>query len=99
MRRAIWKYEIHFADRVCIPMPKGAKVLSFQVQPDRRAVIWVEVDPNEEVQDRYFLLVVTGEPFDPTGLTYVGTIQTGDPFCPTVWHLYDSGPFSDFLFN
>lgn len=50
-------------------------MLNVQTQ-EERVRLWALVDPAEEREERRFL-VATGQSFDPTGLTYVGTVQTG----------------------
>jgi hypothetical protein len=65
-------------------MPKGAKVLSFQVQTGG-FVLWAEVDPGEPIEGRWFCMRGTGRLiYNYTGV-YIGTAQLGG----FVAHLYE----------
>jgi len=77
----IWKFEIEEGP---IRMPVGAKILSVQSQGGR-GMIWALVDPNAEDEPRWFAVVGTGEPFNETNMTYIGTYQES----PFVWHLFE----------
>lgn len=79
--KQIWKYDVHDGS---IRMPKGAKILSVQLQ-NNRPNIWAIVDPKAEMVSRLFVIVGTGEPFDDTDMSYVGTYQQP----PFVWHLFE----------
>ena len=79
--KQIWKFEIKEGS---IRMPVGANILSVQSQGGR-GMIWALVDPNAEDEPRWFAVVGTGEPFDETNMTYIGTYQES----PFVWHLFE----------
>jgi hypothetical protein len=79
--KQIWKFEIKEGS---IRMPIGAKILSVQSQRER-GMIWALVDPNAEDEPRSFAVVGTGESFDETNMTYIGTYQES----PFVWHLFE----------
>jgi hypothetical protein len=80
----IWKYELPVQDKVVVPMPQGAKVIT--AQPQRGAVtIWAEVDPEARRVARTFRIIGTGHPVDDGGLRYIGTVQAGI----LVWHVYE----------
>jgi hypothetical protein len=81
----IFKYELIIGDRVTVPMPQGAKVLTAQSQRGELC-LWAEVDPNAPPVDRCFRIVGTGHRFDPDGLRYVATVQSG----LLVWHVYEA---------
>lgn len=75
--KTIYKYPIpEVTDQVAITMPRGAQVLSFQVQ---RGVpcIWALVDTEEPVEAKNFYLVGTGLPFifSPDYVRFIGTAQ------------------------
>lgn len=84
--KAIWKFPVMFEDVNSIMMPKGAKVLTVQMQAGS-PVIWAIVDPESELVDRRFRLLGTGQHFDDWGdyVQYVGTFQDGG----FVGHLFD----------
>ena len=75
--RAIWKFTLPVrAEPTMLAMPIGAHVLSVQTQQDE-VRLWALVDPNEDREDRRFIVVATGQSFDPSDKTYLGTVQTG----------------------
>jgi hypothetical protein len=92
MADRIFKYEFAIEDLVDIPMPRGAVVLTVQLQ---RGVpcLWARVDPANPRERRRFRIFGTGHelPNEPGGGRwhgrYVGTFQMagGD----LVWHLYE----------
>ena len=80
MIKQIWKYKFNYG----IEMPLDAKILTIQTQ-DGEPTIWALVNPNNELEIRNFRIVGTGNPFDDTNYTYIGTFQDG----PFVWHLFE----------
>ena len=85
----IWKFQIPSGIAPEISMPRGAKILSVQVQGGLPC-IWAEVEPKAKLEQRRFLIVGTGHPIEPTGhveyqRTYVATFQL-EGF---VWHLFE----------
>jgi hypothetical protein len=85
--RAIWKFPVPLDVRPRLWMPKGAKVLTFQVQGGKLCV-WAEVDTEATTETRYFAVHGTGMEM-PNGTAdsdvYVGTVQISG----FVWHLYE----------
>ena len=81
----IYKYPVDLTDDQQISMPVGAQVLTLQMQ-DRKPTIWALVNPDAPKEIRRFALFGTGHPFDPSGLTYVGTFQTRG----LVFHLFEA---------
>lgn len=83
--KAIFRYEL---SPVCaISLPKGAVILSVHAQQDD-IQMWALVDPKEwELETRCFRVYPTGEPFDSTGLTFLGTalLEDGD----LVFHVFE----------
>lgn len=85
----IHKYQFDVTDEFSVRMPRGADVLSVQVQYGTPCV-WAAVDTNAEKVTRKFSCRGTGH--DISGLTdamFVGTFQLhgGD----LVFHLFDRG--------
>ena len=75
MKKTIWKFAFEINDEIVIEMPKGAKILTVQVQ-NGLAFIWALVDPDAEKEKRYFDLYGTGHPIDMSiDRWYVGTFQ------------------------
>lgn len=86
----IYKYPLPVSDSIALPMPKGARVLTVQVQGGQPCV-WAMVDVNAPTVTRTFVLRGTGHSAE--GLAslapYVGTFQLhGGAF---VGHLFDLG--------
>lgn len=87
MSQTIWKFGVPIDDEVGVKMPKGAVVLSVQVQHDQPTV-WALVDTEAKTEVRSFHWRGTGHPAD--GLNpkqYVGTIQVRGG--ALVFHLFE----------
>ncbi len=82
--KTIWKYAIN--PKTEVAMPGGSRLLSVQVQ-DNQPQLWALVDPERAKVKRNFVSFATGEPFDDTGLTYVGTFQINGG--GLVFHLFE----------
>lgn len=82
----IWKYKIEMTGwQQYISMPKGAEVVSFQLQ-DGVPHIWVSVPDVYAIKEpKCFRLVPTGEDFYQVPGKFHGTIQLKG----FVWHLYE----------
>ena len=59
MKKQIWKFELT-DDKVSVNIPKGAKILTLQVQHET-SCIWALVDPLNELEERHFEIYATGE--------------------------------------
>lgn len=71
----IHKFAVPVAETLEIEMPKGAEVLTIQVQHGDPC-IWARVVPFAPPEVRKFRWFSTGEPMpDRASLKYVGTIQ------------------------
>ena len=81
MMKQIWKYTV---DNI-IEIPKGAEVLTVQIQNAFNPCIWVKVNPENELEKRQFAVIGTGQSFDDTNYKYIGTYQDA----PFVWHLFE----------
>ena len=55
-------------------MPKGARILNCGVQTEQ-PFVWALVNPVAPMETRNLRIFATGESFDPTGLTYIGTFH------------------------
>ena len=73
--KVIYKYELDVIDRQAIKMPKGANILSIQVQ-NGEPHIWAMVDNEAETELRDFATIGTGNPvhIDPTS-PFIATYQ------------------------
>lgn len=95
MNEAIYKYRTQVSTKpLNLFLPKGAQILSVHIQRDQ-CYIWALVDPEAKNEGRTFHIVATGELFDPTGLTYVGTFHGVEGWM--VFHLFEqaSAPESE----
>ena len=82
----IWKYTLPVNDHPVLPMQKGAKVLSVDVQHGDIQV-WALVDPEAPKELRGFRVAGTGHPLEEeiTSMRFIGTVQMGD----LVWHIFE----------
>lgn len=86
----IWKYKLSMQRGAkTIPMPKGAKILTVQVQ-EGEPHIWALVDPGEADRPRFLEIFGTGhaiEEIPNTRLDYIGTFQFSSGVF--VFHLFE----------
>lgn len=75
MTKTIWKYEIS-PEKVSIEMPKGAEILSVQIQ-DGNPCIWALVNPKNEPKEKVIEIFRTGHeiPCDGIVRNFIGTFQ------------------------
>lgn len=75
----IWKYELEVVEEQKILMPKGAKILSLQLQ-NGVPCIWALVDDKKELEPRPIFTYGTGNPIDLFGQEsyFLGTYQLRD---------------------
>ena len=85
--KTIWKYPMPLEDEITFDMPKGARVLSVQVQAGK-PYIWAVVDPAREREQRFFSLRGTGHPDNGAGdMRFIGTFQLAGG--GLVFHLFE----------
>lgn len=85
--KRVYKYPLEVNDEVSVYMPKGARVLSVQVQ-DGRPCLWAECNPDGESVLRTFLIRGTGHPIDDEiEKEYIGTIQMCEGLI--VFHVFE----------
>lgn len=77
--KTIYKYPVGE-----VQIPRGAKVLTANVQ-DRQFYIWAEVDTDQVLEHRTFVVYGTGHKMTDDAHCYIATIFE-DPF---VWHVYE----------
>lgn len=78
-KAVIWKYKFSIWDEMSIEMPKGAIIISIQIQ-NGQTVLWAIVNPDEKEKElRRFRCFPTGSEFDllpdEDCLTFLSTIQ------------------------
>lgn len=79
MTHVLYKYPISVSGKVePLSLPRGAEVLHFGMQ-DGIPRIWALVNPENEKEQRNFLVLMTGQPM-PTDIEafYLGTAMTAD---------------------
>jgi len=79
MEKRIWKYQLEVVDVQNILMPKGAEILTIQVQYGEPC-LWALVDPKEEVEKRTIEIFGTGNPIsvDMEMRKYISTFNLLD---------------------
>ena len=83
---SVYKYEIPFSDYFELDLPKGAKVLHFDMQQGIPC-LWALVEPGAPTTKRMFRFAGTGHPIDeaPAQLKFVNTAQ----YRSFVWHVFE----------
>lgn len=73
--KTIYKYAVPPEDEYLLPLPKGATILTVQIQHGV-PVLWALVNPDEPALEVVRLRIYgTGHPMDEPDLTYIGTFQ------------------------
>lgn len=85
----IYKYPLEITDEQHVAMPRGARLLSVQLQRDGVCCLWALVsDDSDDVDSsRLIYIVGTGNPTDIADEPFIGTVQMGQ----SVWHIFDGG--------
>ncbi len=87
MTRTIFKYELTPGEvRQAIELRVDAKILSVGNQGER-FMVWVELDPDREPQERFFTVYGTGHPLPDDPGRYIGTAQFANG--RLVFHAYE----------
>lgn len=79
--KTIWKYKVDSK----VEMPKGAEVLTVQLQGEM-LVMWALVDPEQERETRSFSIVYAREHARVDASCYIGTAQTSNGL---EWHVFE----------
>jgi hypothetical protein len=84
--QTIYKYPMKLEDEQLIDMPRGAEVLTVQVQRDA-VWLWAKVDPDEPLIPRRILTHGTGHEVTEAAGRYIDTFQLhgGD----LVFHVFE----------
>ena len=83
----IWKYVIKCKDAQSVELPKGAKILTLQMQYGL-VCIWAEVDPDATLEDVVLLTVGTSHSLPLSRGKYIGTYQLEQG--ALVFHVYEA---------
>jgi hypothetical protein len=83
----VYKYPLELCARQTIHMPKGARILSVQVQRER-ICMWALIDPYAANEEREFYVVGTGQLLSemPPPLEFLATVQMDRG--ALVWHVF-----------
>lgn len=87
--RTVYKFELHPEVNQPVGMTVGAKILTVGNQ-DQRLVVWAEIDPDREPEERFFSVYGTGHTMPDDPGTYIGTAMflNGN----LVFHVYEDSP-------
>lgn len=90
MKKVIYKYKLcppfGHESSVTHEIPLGYKILSVGLDTHDELCVWVEVNPDPLVYktEVEFCTFGTGNSFQDTNLTFIGTIRV----IPYMWHIY-----------
>ncbi len=82
--KRIYKYRLAVTDVQAITMPRGAQLLTVQIQGDA-AFLWALIDNHQAPSERTIAIFGTGNPLPELCGEYIATFQTP----PFVWHAFD----------
>ena len=75
MKKVIWKYKLRAVEKQCLAIPKGAEILSVQLQGNN-ACLWALVNPEEEKEIKTIGIFKTGNPIaTDRQCKFIDTIQ------------------------
>lgn len=72
MAAAVWKFNLPISGTTVQLMPKGAEPISVAFQGNGLS-LWAKVDPKADAVNRCFHVIMTGQPFNDSGLRFIGT--------------------------
>ena len=85
--KTIWKFQFENKGMFGLDMPKGAEILTVQVQ-EGVPCIWAMVDPGQEKENRIIVIHGTGHPVQQAGQKkYIGTYQECEG--SLIWHVFE----------
>ncbi len=73
--KTIWKFELTPNRLQSIPIPHGGQILTVQTKGDTAPLMWVLVDPDMPVQERYLGIYTTNTALPDDPGHYIGTFQ------------------------
>jgi len=83
--KTIREYEVE-AKEFTRQIPKNAKFLCVHEETPENVTMWFEVNPLEDTEQKKFLPLFTGEKFDISDKSYLGTFLMKSGM---VFHLYE----------
>lgn len=87
VKRTIWKWSLDRVDVQTVNIPRGAMILSVQMQQGAPQ-IWALCDPTEPKVPRAFRIIGTGHEIPGYPGAYVATVIDGQ----FVWHVFECAP-------
>lgn len=88
----IWKFPLAVADQQLIEIPRGAKLLTAQIQYGDKLNLWALVDEHAPKGRRLIAIYGTGNPLPDEGFDfgrYIATFQIAQG--ALVFHVFDHG--------
>lgn len=79
----IWKFPLEFKKITEVMAPEIIIPLHVHIQ-GQTPCVWAMVDPAAALRKKQFQIIATGEPFDPSGKHYIGTLHANG----FVWHVF-----------
>ena len=73
----IWKWALNLSDVQSVSIPKGAKLLSVQMQGDAPQ-LWALCDERADKEQRHIAIYGTGNPMPDAPGEFISTFQTHD---------------------
>lgn len=73
--KTVYKFQLGITDVQTIQMPKGAKILTVQVQSAYGPCVWALVDPSQELENVKIRIAGTGHPIKEDIVKYIGSFQ------------------------
>lgn len=83
--KRIYKYKLEITDVQTILMPRGASILTVQLQ-EGEPHVWALVNPEYAKEEIVIHTYGTGSPIETPGKLYIGTYQLNG----FVWHVFQS---------
>ena len=74
MSKTIYKYPLQIIDEQWVNIPKGAEILTVQIQ-NGIPCLWAKVDAQEDNERRLIEIIGTGNPISNSDRKYISTIQ------------------------
>lgn len=81
--KRVYKYPLQIGETT-LPLPSGAKVLSVAMQAGV-LMLWAEVWPDNEAEQRTFTVHGTGHPIPADGRRHIASVIDRE----FVWHVYE----------
>lgn len=76
--KKVWKFPLQITDEQRIAMPRGAQLLTVQVQ-GQQPCLWAVVDVDAPSEDRLIIIHGTGHTISGAADRYIGTFQISYP--------------------